>query len=742
MANFNWETLQEYLNNQPIKVVKSVEFLGEGKYKNLQYCDEIEKNSLNNRQYHKQELNNDGYEEMVRMYLLTKLVNELGYKAEDIEIEREFKSGSSSSGNDYLDICVYKPRTKTEIYLGIELKRPKVYEEEKEYAIQNQLFKLAGMAEQEHPKVKINNLVYYTAIVDNNTIEKCEIINFSKIGSYQEYVKSVNSGIRYEGVIPFQYNIVKNCLYGNVSSSFNNLIPLPNIIDAEASKRLATSLHNLLWGGGASGDRDIFNSLTRLMLAKIYDEEATGTNEEYKFQIRTFTSEDGEVFAESDEALYLRLNELYKNAVRERMFIDETSEKVIKDEFRNKLKQCVKILQSYSFSKSKEADDGVDILGQFFETIINKDFKQDKGQFFTPIEIVKFAINGLKIDELTIKTFNERGMLPFVIDASCGSGTFLIEYMKYVSEILKLNFHNKRDNLPTNRRNKLDEYIGVSGDRNSWAQKYIYGTEISTDLGTAVKVNMILHGDGASNIFCGNDKGDGLAPFRTYIKPNGDTSELNHSINKSIYPYELNERFDVILSNPPFSVKLSEKTQENIKNNFELEYKDNNSEVVFIERYYQLLKPKGRMAIVLPENCFDNISCLPLRLFLLKYFNIKGIVSLPINTFEPFTATKISILFAQKKTDEEIEKWNNLEHQIETENPKLNQVEIYKRISQELNSEIKMVWVDDVGYKKTKKTTLRRPNELFDKSDKNNIVFTNTTTETAFKAIREINWEN
>jgi type I restriction enzyme M protein len=81
---------------------------------------------------------------------------------------------------------------------------------------------------------------------------------------------------------------------------------------------------------------------------------------------------------------------------------------------------------------------------------------------------------------------------------------------------------------------------------------------------------------------------------------------------------------------------------------------------LFIERYYQLLKEGGRLGVVLPESVFDTTENKYIRLFLFKYFNIKAIVSLPQVTFEPFTSTKTSLLFAQKKSKKQVEQWNEL----------------------------------------------------------------------------------
>lgn len=188
---------------------------------------------------------------------------------------------------------------------------------------------------------------------------------------------------------------------------------------------------------------------------------------------------------------------------------------------------------------------------------------------------------------------------------------------------------------------------------NRWAEEYIYGVEINPDLGTSIKVNMILHGDGNSNIFVQ----DGLSIFSDYQKLSGVNHLKNSDIDETYNGNKINGQFDIILSNPPFSVSLDTQTQRDIQKNF-LFGEKKNSENLFIERYYQLLRPGGRMGIVLPESVFDTSENKYIRLFIYKYFTVKAVVSLPQLTFEPYTSTKTSILFAQKKTPEQIATWN------------------------------------------------------------------------------------
>lgn len=81
------------------------------------------------------------------------------------------------------------------------------------------------------------------------------------------------------------------------------------------------------------------------------------------------------------------------------------------------------------------------------------------------------------------------------------------------------------------------------------------------------------------------------------------------------------------------------------------------SETLFIERCFQLLKPNGRLGIVLPESVFNAVDNMSVRLFMYRMFKIKAIVSLPRNVFID-TPTLTSLLFAQKKTRDEIRTWD------------------------------------------------------------------------------------
>jgi type I restriction enzyme M protein len=621
------ELIRGYIENSQKKIVKKIDV----ETRSVEYVDELVGRPRKN-----------GDEELVRAYILTKLINELGYSINNIEIEHEYTAGRPHTNTSRIDIIVRD--TKKDAFLFIEVKNPYEYETtEKNKTIEEQLFKVAGMEKAEGHDVKY--LILYTiGFVENEINDECIIIDNEKFQNYKEWEESLD----YLTDIPGNYGEAKKTPY---TKGIGNGKDLETNFTNDMLSRLQIDLHNVLWGGGGTDDNDIFSSLTNLILAKIEDEDEKRDGEIYDFQTLSY---------ESNDDLYKRINELYKRALKDKLNI--TDQKEIDDsnvvdtkKFSiEKVKYTVQALEKYSFVDGKNSLSGKDILGDFFEGIIRTGFKQTKGQFFTHINVVRFMLWGIQADRLAINKINADREIPYMIDPSAGSGTFLIEYMKFITKNIKYKFKNRLD---TSRavEDKFNEWFYPDNRENKWAREYIYGSELNFNLGTATKVNMILHGDGSTNIFVGAQKGDGLLPFNEYIKPSAPNA-LNKEFADNFYSKNVNEQFDLILTNPPFSVSLDNDTKKKLSHSFVFD-KKKNTENLFIERYYQLLKPKGRMAIVLPESVFDTTENKYIRLFLFKYFNIKAIVSLPQLTFAPFTNTKTSILFAQKKTDVDMGKW-------------------------------------------------------------------------------------
>ena len=636
----NNDLIKNYIDSQPQKVVSINWDKKTLAYSGIKQC---------------QKRTSTDPEELTRAYLITKLVNELGYSPDRIEIEHVYTAGRPHTNTSRADVIVRDANN--DAFLFFEVKNPDEYASmDKDQTIEEQLFKVAAQERAENHKVKY--LVLYTINDGTGSItDECIIIDNERFPTYAEWEPNRNS----TNTLPDHYGKPQKTPYIKGTSK-----DLEKNFSNEMLTQLQNDLHNVLWGGGGTDDNEVFSSLTNLILAKIQDEGDREDGEIYKFQSLTFEKDGDELF-ETNEVLFERINKLYRKALRDKLNITDKNElekSYVIDTKKfslSKLKYTVQKLEGLSFVDGKNSLSGKDILGDFFEGIIRNGFKQTKGQFFTPINVVKFMLWALQADRLAVKRIKEDKVIPYMIDPSAGSGTFLIEYMKFITYTMK--YKNRKNGgkynqlLGTSREvaDKVEsEWFYPDHRENKWARTYIYGAEINFNLGTATKVNMILHGDGSTNIFVK----DGLAPFRKYEK-SSEPNALNQYVTQNLYQdKEVNEQFDLILTNPPFSVQLDNDTKKTVIKDFIFGEKKN-SENLFIERWYQLLRENGRCAAVLPESVFDTTENKYIRLFIYKYFKIKAVVSLPQLTFEPYTSTKTSILFIQKKTKQEVEAWNS-----------------------------------------------------------------------------------
>jgi type I restriction enzyme M protein len=582
-----------------------------------------------------------GDEEIVRAFLVNRLVNDLDYKPELIELEKEYNIGRPKVSKARIDLILRD--NKNNSFLFIEVKAPDAFEADKNY-IEGQLYQLAKL------EGNVKYLVYYTLdLQDFRLVDRAIVIDFEKYPEYADWSNagfpSIGDELRAGYHQPQKPPLVKGDPKYDLRTNFTS----------EEISGLAKNLHDFLWGGGGTSDTEIFYSLVNTILAKIQDESEKENGEQYDFQIFRYGDS-----TESPEKVFERINALYRRALKEQLNI--TDERIISKSYVineekfpvNKLIYTVQTLENYSLIEGRSSLNGRDILGDFFERITRDGFKQTKGQFFTPINIVRFVLYVLELDNLAINKLNKDKELPYIIDPACGSGTFLIEAMKLITKEVK---YKRKTEISSSRQvqDRFLELFTPDYRENRWAREFIYGADINFDLGTSAKVNMILHGDGSTNIFVK----DGLLPFRFYDKDSAPNYLKIHEKDKLYADKDVNAKFDVVVSNPPFSVDLDNETKRFLNISF-LFGEKKNSENLFVERWYQLLREGGRLGVVLPESVYDTTENKYIRLFLFKYFKIKVVVSLPQLTFEPFTSTKTSLLFAQKKTTAEVEAWNAL----------------------------------------------------------------------------------
>lgn len=269
--------------------------------------------------------------------------------------------------------------------------------------------------------------------------------------------------------------------------------------------------------------------------------------------------------------------------------------------------EVVQLLQSYRIKYSQKQQ----FLGTLFELLLNDGLKQSEGQFFTPVPITRFIVSSLPIQEWVQDRWQkgEVHLLPKVVDYACGSGHFLTEAIDEIQGIIEtLNMSQHR------------------GDTH-WTRDYIFGVEKDYRLARISKIACFLNGAGDANIIYG----DGLEGREELGEP---------------------ESFDILIANPPYSIKDFKQHLPLKRLNFELlQYlSDNASEIetLFVERIHQLLKPGGMAGIILPSSILSNSGIYTrAREVILKHFHIRAIVELGGQTFIA-TNTNTVILFLQK----------------------------------------------------------------------------------------------
>lgn len=411
--------------------------------------------------------------------------------------------------------------------------------------------------------------------------------------------------------IPVRYgNLPDWRFYKNVSGK--DLAAVPR----EELRAAIRKCHQTLWEGGRRSPIAAFGEFCKIIFVKHRDEKNPDRKdgEPYTFQRRREETVDELAFR--IRKLYTREQELEPDVFTDKINVEPPI-----------LAQVVEHLEGISLDRTE-----LDTKGVAFEEFMGGFFKGDFGQYFTPRELIGFAVEVLNPERKQV-----------VLDPACGSGGFLLYALDHVRREADRRFPNHR----TNAKQSIDH-------RTYWhdfAEKNLFGIEINEELVRVAKMNMIIHDDGHTNIV-GHDALDFLDKI-TAIK---DTLKPG--------------KFDLILTNPPFGsvVKRTEKGEGYLEQ-FDLrnyigkstsgtEPKDRASiktEILFLERVHSFLKPgTGRAAVVLPDGILTNSSLQGVRDWLLAHFQLLAVVSLPQFAFAHYDAgVKASIVFLRRLKDNE-----------------------------------------------------------------------------------------
>ncbi len=338
----------------------------------------------------------------------------------------------------------------------------------------------------------------------------------------------------------------------------------------------------------ANSGEDEFEEVFKLLIAKLWDERSDSG----QFRVH-----------ESETQTACAIASLLRQAAKAWPgILDEPTPRLSAEH----LEVCVAALAQHTLS-----DESLEIMDGFFEFMVAKAAKGSKGQYFTPRHVVELCVRMVKPKASEV-----------VVDPACGSGGFLVHTLNYVRNGLS--------------RDQVTEFC----------QTKLWGFDIDERAVRVAKALMILAGDGIANIVRLNSL---LQPSMAGLFADEESVLTIEDICRT--RMRKHRGFDVILTNPPFAGEVRERqileAYSASSNKARIE-----RDVLFVERCVQLLRPGGRMAIVLPHNKFASDAFGHLREWLIRKARILAVVGLGRNTFLPHTHQKASVLLLKKHHDQ------------------------------------------------------------------------------------------
>lgn len=582
---------------------------------------------------------------------------EKGYRPEHIELEKRWNLGHDAKGGK-ADICVYDKDGENMLII-IECKTAGTEHSKALKLLKEDGGQLFSYWQQERSTKWLS--LYASDFKDDEITFENFIVDCSDDENVKKLAKKDKTIRLYENAQTVKdlfevwdetYDKIifeKGVIFGEDSQAYQIGVPplrKKRLEDFKPDDKIVNRFEEILRHNNVSDKENAFNRLVALFICKLVDETQKTDNDIVEFQYKTGT--------DTYESLQDRLQRLHKEGMEKFMgeeiyyVSDDYAENLFAQKFNDTkrkaaiedLKNTIRILKFYSnndfafkdvhneelfFQNGKILVEVVQLfqkyrivypskhqfLGDLFEQLLNKGFKQNEGQFFTPTPITRFIWDCLPMEQLVRQ--GENFVFPKIIDYACGAGHFLTEAVESVN-----NYFITNNNADAIREN-------------AWCEHHIFGIEKDYRLARVAKVSLYMNGAGQGKI----KFGDGLEQ----------------------YPEEqiTNTSFDVLVANPPYSVS-GFKAHLKLKNNrFELLDRNlisndgSEIETLFVERIAQLLKPNGIAAVVLPSSILsnDSNSYMTAREILLQNFYLRAVAQFGSKTFGA-TGTNTVVLYLEK----------------------------------------------------------------------------------------------
>ncbi len=534
-----------------------------------------------------QKLRRDNPEEYVRQEFARALANEYGYPVKQMDTEVPIKIGSSRRA---IDIAVYQAgvtkqadKRPENIHIVVETKRPDVKPGDYSEGVA-QLHSYMSALPNAMFGVWTNGIdkICYQSVVRDGKRQFVEIVDIPRFGQTTADV-------------------------GRLRRS--QLRPAVNL------RFIFARCHDYIHVNAGLHKDDAFFELLKIIFCKTHDERTADDECRFRVTEEEATSPTGRQRAKA------RLDELFREVIAEYSHIFDGTDR-IKLEPRT-VAYVVGQLQNVSL-----LDTNVDVKGDAYEVIVGSNLRGDRGEFFTPRDVVRMAVEMLDPQEDEI-----------ALDPACGSGGFLTVILNKVYADIEQHRAGRSEREIERRRMR-------------YAERHIVGLDLNPTLARTARMNMVLNDDGQSGIFGGVNSLD--LPHR--------------------WPEEVQQRvelgtIDLIATNPPFGSRLPVDAPE-VLAQYDLAHRWKRNEdgswemtdmlqrrvapeILFIERCLQLLKNGGRVAIVVPDGVLGSPGMEYISQWILQQAKVLATVDLPVETFLPSTGTQTSVLLLQKKTETE-----------------------------------------------------------------------------------------
>ena len=544
----------------------------------------------------------DTPEEYVRQNIEKALIRQYKYAAHDCEPEFSIKAGSS---NKRVDVVVFekgKPHRQENVYILVETKKAKTNPNGK--------------------KDGIEQLKAYMAVCLNakfglwtNGDERFCFAKREKDGGfvYDEIPEIPSYGQEEAEIYRPQRKDLQIATADNLRFAFRRC-------------------HNYIAGNAGMHKDDAFWELLKIIFAKIEDERSGAI----KFYVTLRELKDRTTAASTKK----RIQSLFQTRVVAKYPTIFNSDETRSIELSaDVLAYVVSQLQGYSLLASP-----VDVKGVAYEEIVGSNLRGDRGEFFTPRNACRMAV------EMLDPQPEQK-----VIDPACGTGGFLITAMNHALKVLRDNEVKLWADPENPTSYELEE---LYRKRVEYLSTCVFGLDLNPALVRAAKMNMVMNNDGAGGLFREN----------SLANPHTWSSETTKDVGLG--------QFDLVFTNPPFGANIliddtNILTQYDLAAVWDADESGNLSvrkdkdgepvlqanqppEILFIERCVQLLKPgTGKMAMVIPNGILNNPSLDYVRSWMLQNVRLIAVVDMQRDLFQPKNDTQTSMVLMRRLSDEE-----------------------------------------------------------------------------------------